>query len=107
MEKNSLDPCGCGEVGETCTTVSTQCADVSVPIKLRPFASVGEIQTECCGEAVLTSRSVTPNSCGCCELLITQAVCVHIPVAYGASAEVGDTSVLCKRSRSCGETSGR
>ncbi|MEG1687102.1 MAG: hypothetical protein RR022_02945 [Angelakisella sp.] len=94
--------CGDQKENTTCTSVSAQYMDVSVPIWLRPFATVGTLKTECCSEPVLSLRSCqgTNGSCGC-ELTITQTICVRIPVEYDTYAEVGEPLVCCKKSQPC------
>lgn len=79
-----------------CVSVSTQMAEVSLPVRLQPSASVGEIFTECCGEPVVTVRQFCGSRCGC-EIVITQTICVSIPVEYGAEVHPGDPCVICRR----------
>lgn len=72
-------------------------AEVSLPVRLQPNAAIGEISTECCGEPVVTVRQFCGSRCGC-EIVITQTVCVSIPVEYGAEAQAGDPGVICRKS---------
>ncbi|MEG1633942.1 MAG: hypothetical protein RR314_07825 [Oscillospiraceae bacterium] len=86
----------------TCTSVTSQYADVSVPLKLKPYALVGKMTTECCGEPMFALRPCqgAGGSCGC-EITITQTVCIRIPIEYGAEADVGDTTTACRRNSNC------
>ena len=95
MEEQAIQSCGCPEDAAACTTVSEQHADVSLPVKVKPYAVLGEVTTDCCGEPVVTVK----QSCGCigCEITITQSLCISIPVEYGASVEAGEIAVVCKR----------
>lgn len=79
----------------TCTSVSRQYADVCLPVKVDPFAVIGEVKTECCGEPVVTVR----QGCGCggCEITVMQSICISIPVEYGTTIEAGKPAVNCKR----------
>lgn len=102
MGNQAQEPCDRQNDGITCTNVSTQYADMSVPVRLKPYAIVGEVETECCGDAVITQRQCQGSVCPCgCEMTITQAVCIHIPIEYGTNAEIGDTVVVCKKTSGC------
>lgn len=79
-----------------CLRISTQMADVSLPVRLRPSAVIGEIRTECCCEPSVSVRPLGCGRCGC-EIVITQTVCISIPVEYGAEAQAGDPMVICRR----------
>ncbi|MEG0830641.1 MAG: hypothetical protein RSD88_08660 [Anaerovoracaceae bacterium] len=82
----------------TCTSVHSQCAEVSVPLELKPYATLGELETECCGEPIITLHQNQGSTCSCgCELTITQSVCIRIPLEYGTKADVGETTSCCKR----------
>lgn len=97
----------CVDVREnlTCTVVTSQYADVSVPMKLKPYANVGELVTECCGEPVIALRSCQGANCSCgCEITITQTICIRIPMEYGTETDVGDTTAICKRNPNCAST---
>lgn len=86
----------------TCTNISTQHVDVGVPIKLKPYAIIGEVETVCTGNPVVSLRGGQGvnccHCCGCgCEIMITQTIAIKIPVTYGTSADVGETIVNCKK----------
>ncbi|MEG0614416.1 MAG: hypothetical protein RR540_01570 [Oscillospiraceae bacterium] len=85
----------CGFNSENiCKNVATQYADISVPISLKPYSRVGEFKTECCGEPQVSyCKSQNGNSC---EILITQTVCVRIPLEFGTCTSIGETSFSCK-----------
>lgn len=86
----------------TCTSVTSQYADVSVPLKLSPYANVGALVTECCGEPVLALRPCQSGNCSCgCEITITQTICIRIPIEYGTAADVGGTTAICKKNCNC------
>ncbi len=97
-----MDACDCREGpdcvggGPSCLSVATQFAEVSLPVRLLPYIRLGELETECCGEPAVTVRQ-TPGCCRGCELVVTQTVCLRIPIRYGASADAGEISVSCKK----------
>lgn len=80
------------EEGTSCTGVGTQYADVSLHVRVQPYALLGEVKAACCGEPAVTVR----QACGGCEITITQPVCIRIPVEYGAGAEAGELTVRCR-----------
>lgn len=97
MGTTAQGSCCCSEEA-ACTSVITQCADVSIPIKLTPHAVVGHPETFCCGEAIVTVQT-SQGRCGCdCQITITQPVCIRIPVTFITGAESGDTCVSYKKS---------
>ncbi len=101
LDNNCEDDCDCNHGPEYeykdqhgCTKVTYQYAEVSVPIKVTPYAKVGKIETKCCGTPVLTES----NDCGCnggCELEICQTICVKIPIEYRSLTSIGDHKVKC------------
>lgn len=102
MNEQKQEACSREKESLTCTSITSQYADVSVPLKLMPYAVVGKLVTECCGEPVVALRQCQGSSTSCgCEITITQVVCTRIPVEYGVEADVGDTAVICKKSLNC------
>lgn len=90
----------------TCTSIASQYADVDIPIKLKPYAHLGEIETECCGEPVIEMRQNHGRGCGC-EIVVTQKVCIRIPIEYGMAAHIGEIAASCKKNFSCNNNSCR
>lgn len=85
----------------TCPAYGYQSATVCVPVTVRPFAIVGATTTTCCGTPIVTPV-VTPRPAACagrrngtCTFLISQDICVTVPVSFGARATGGDTFVSC------------
>lgn len=100
MEEQMQGACVGQKENPTCTSMSTYYADVSVPLKVMPYAVVGTIKTECCGDTTISFRSNQGTGCTCgCEITITQTLCIRIPVEYGTTADAGDTCVVCKKSQ--------
>jgi hypothetical protein len=80
----------------SCTSTVYQTETVCVPVTVKPFATPGTTKTVCCGEPVISSG----NQCGddsqnFCTFTITQAVCIEVPVAFGAEIETGTPAVQC------------
>lgn len=80
-----------------CRKNTHQYTDIVLPVKLEPVTIVGEITTECCGEPSVVCK----NSCDCnnnnvCELVITQTICVVIPIEFGVKSVAGKSSIKCK-----------
>lgn len=93
-----LSICGpvCEEVG-TCETAAYQPLSVSVPVTVDPFVREGEATTFCCGDPTVIRE---PAMIDCidhntCTFIITQNICVRVPVTFGANATVGEASVQC------------
>ncbi|MEG1771828.1 MAG: hypothetical protein RR352_00885 [Clostridia bacterium] len=82
----------------TCSSVASQYADVSVSLKLKPYAILGKLATECCGEPMITTRSCQGANSFCgCEITVTQVICIKIPIEYGTDANIFDTSAVCRK----------
>lgn len=81
----------------SCPAVGYQRVDVCVPVMVTPFAKTGSTITTCCGDAVVTPGATPCDGVknGTCAFTISQTICVEVPVAFGATATVGDTFVNC------------
>lgn len=93
-----LSICGpvCEELG-TCEAVAFQPLSISVPVTVTPFVNEGEATTHCCGDPIVI-REPAGGDCihdGNCTFIITQKICVRIPVTFGATASLGHTFVRC------------
>lgn len=91
----------------TCTAVSAQYADVSLPVQVKPYAVVEQVETVCCGDPVVAVRRASDCGCTGCEITITQSVCVRLSVKYGTDAEAGDVMVSCRQTPAGGCARGR
>lgn len=82
---------------QTCPAVGYQSASICVPVTITPFAQTGPTYTKCCGNPVVTPGNAVCDGVrnGSCSFTITQDICIAVPVAFGASAAVGDTFVSC------------
>ncbi len=84
------ESCSCD--GKSCTKVSYQSADISVPIEIKPDVTVGCIEVECCGEPVVKREGGCHDAC---EFVLTQKINVKIPLKYDVYTRVGDSIVDC------------
>lgn len=81
---------------QTCPAVGYQSASVCVPVTVTPFAQTGETVTRCCGEpVVMQGNTCAGTRNGSCVFTISQDICVSVPVAFGATAAVGEAYVSC------------
>ena len=82
---------------ETCSATGYQSSTVCVPVTVTPFARVGATATSCCGDPVISSstRRCTGSRNGSCSFIISQRICVTVPVEFGASAAVDSVYVSC------------
>lgn len=86
------EPCECPESND-CSKVGYQYVDISVPVELKQDATIGEIETKCCGEPTVCCKE---EKCGgTCEITITQKVCIKIPINYNVIACVGEGQIDC------------
>lgn len=88
----------CGPVcdsNESCETVFYQKETVCVPVKVTPFAKSGTAKATCCGEPVVKSGAQCSGNQTSCSFIITQNLCIEIPISFGAVIETGTAVVQC------------
>ena len=89
---------------ESCMALTYQSAAVSVPVTVRPKVSTGNINTFCCGEPSINSspyKIICNSKSGNCSFILTQNVCIEIPIEFSAEAYTGCPII------ECGEVSGK
>ena len=70
----------------------TTCADINVPLELKPSAEVGRIETEFRGDPVVECAQEGKE---CCEVLVTQKVCVRVPITFKLKTCVDPSFIVC------------
>ncbi|MEF9915995.1 MAG: hypothetical protein RR275_05055 [Lachnospiraceae bacterium] len=94
--------CICGTENQTCTNILSQYTKVSVPIRIKPCAEVGELIADCYGEPTITVRQCQNSNCECgCDFVITQCICIQIPMEYSVESNVGSTAFTCNKMEDC------
>jgi hypothetical protein len=80
---------------KTCEKIVHQKTKVSLPISVEPFVVPGKIRTRCCGT---TKVSIDPfNECkDNCNYVITQEICIEIPLKFGVLIEIKDSFAECE-----------
>ena len=85
---------------KSCTAIAFQSAVVSVPVLVKPKATAGEISTFCCGEPRITTFPHYKAACGPkqdgCSFILTQKLCIEIPIEFSADAFAEFPRVECK-----------
>ena len=71
-------------------------AKVTVPVTVRAFSEIGDVDLHCCGKPVITKNSsVTP---GCPDAVskftISQKMNIKIPIMFGADTDIGEGHVM-------------
>ena len=98
--RSGLSICGpvCnGEpVEETCPATAFVPMTVCTPVTVTPFANELPTTTFCCGDPeILPVTTGCPGTLnGVVTFIITQDICVRVPVQFGATTDVGDLFVL-------------
>ncbi len=87
----------CNSSEEVCPTLGFQDVTVGVPVEIKPFAQIGNINTECMGEPMIKRGTVScdgkPGQT--CQFTISQRIRVEVPVVFGAKTRVGEASINC------------
>ena len=76
-----------------CNKVGTQCLDVSVSMLATPTSVVGTPEVSCQGTPEITCEVNEDGTS--CTLIMTQQVCVSVPVRYGLTLTNGETTIGC------------
>lgn len=93
-EYSEMEFGGCDDHRDGCSTVNYQYANISIPIEVRPKTTTGGITIECCDEPCVECCS---NECGNgLDIVITQKVCIKIPIKYQIESCVGAESICCE-----------
>jgi hypothetical protein len=99
VTRTGLSICGpvCNGDNNNCESTVYQRATVCVPVSVRPFVRTGPTVTHCCGEPIITPIDEpcdgVPNRA--CAFIITQRICVEVPVFFGANTRAGAPFVEC------------
>lgn len=77
-------------------SVGVQNATVYVPVTVTPFARTGSLKVTACGSPVVAQGCRTSNrGCESCSFTVIQKIGIHVPVVFGASANIGQLAVEC------------
>ena len=94
-ETKENPPCVCEK--DECLKIGRQYADVSLPVELKPKTTIGKIEVKCCGEPTVDCEDDICSDVR--KIVITQKICVSIPIQYELTARTSDCSIEC----CCGE----
>lgn len=91
---SGLSICGpvCKDI--SCIAMGFQRSNICVPVTVKPFADAGTTTTKCCNLPII-SDTCSGVLNGSCQFTMTQQICVEVPVEFGATTQVGATSVEC------------
>ena len=76
-----------------CSKTGSRFVDVKVPISLKSEPNIGRVEVECCGEP--TVQCVDNECCESSEIMVTQKICVKIPIQYKVTATMGESCISC------------
>ncbi|NLK94266.1 MAG: hypothetical protein GX275_03595 [Clostridiales bacterium] len=89
-----MDETGHEKESSMSSKVVVQYAEVSVPIKIKPIATVGGIKSECVGEPMISYCKCHYNEDGkAIEIVVTQTLRIKVPVEYSTVATEGEASI--------------
>ena len=79
-----------------CNVTGERLLDIALPVRVRPFATVGDVVSRCCGTATIVPeyQDFPPDEPNC-DFTIHQRVCVQVPVEFGAAVEPGRVHSEC------------
>lgn len=83
------------EFYRNCEKVVHQKAKINLPVSIEPYVISGKIKTKCCGVPTVTIDPYCDCK-DCCHYLITQKICIDIPLKFGAITETKDSFIECE-----------
>jgi hypothetical protein len=99
MAENSVsDVTIADEVIHSCGSSFYHNQTVCVPVTVTPYATPGTATAKCCGAPVVTSGNTCTGGNKSCVFTVSQALCIQVPVSFGADVDTGETSVVCGNS---------
>ncbi len=66
---------------------------VQAEVKITPEVRVGEISTHCVGCPCIGVCAGVP--CKCCSFVVSQNICVEVPLAFKADVDVFPCGIVC------------
>ena len=86
-----------------CSSNAFEEMNITVPVAVRGFADVGNVEFKCMGPSVITRNcDRTPgNPCAVSKFTVSQRLRVDIPIDFGAKADVGEGHVEFNDSDRC------
>ena len=75
----------------TCEKTVHQKAKVALPISIEPFVVAGRIKARCCG-----NPKVSIDCKDNCNFVITQEICIDIPLKFGVLTDIKDEIIDCE-----------
>lgn len=101
MENNNnpkCEPLECEEICDkdkdcmiTCEKTVHQKTKVALPISVEPFVIPGKVKARCCGTPKITSECKDH-----CSYVVTQEICIEIPLKFGVCTEIKKSFVECE-----------
>lgn len=85
---------------KTCKVMARQDTTVSVPVTIKPRVNAGNANVYCCGKSKISPAMCIPKcktyatSTECCFVL-TQHICIEIPIEISADIQTFTPSVEC------------
>ncbi len=102
MRENSHEDCHELD-SNNCTVVAYQKANVSVPVTVKPKVHAGDVNTFCCGDPHIKRSSysvrynhLSDSSDSSCSFVISQNICIEIPIEFTAKTYVQDPHIECR-----------
>ncbi len=78
-----------------CEDVVHENACIQATVTLAPKVEVGEIQTLCINNPVIRPCHGTPSATRYCRFIVSQEVCVQIPLKFSADVEAVPSGISC------------
>ena len=81
-----------GYTNACCAANGTQPAQINLPVRIEPKATLGCPAMKCVGQPEV---QCVLKECGC-EITVTQCVAICLPIEYSLVAKTGETTICCK-----------
>ncbi len=78
-----------------CEDVVHETASIQATVTVAPKVDVGDIQTLCINNPVIRPCSGAPSPTRCCRFMVSQDVCIQIPLTFSADVEAVPSGISC------------
>lgn len=68
---------------------------IQAQVSITPIVTVGDIESFCVGDPVIGACQGTPSSTGACSFVVSQSICVQVPLTFSADAAATPAGISC------------
>jgi hypothetical protein len=78
-----------------CPAIVHETVCVAAEVTIDPVITVGEIESFCVGGPIIGACPGTPSPTDSCTFVVSQNICVQVPLVFSATATAEPTGIVC------------